>query len=87
MPADAVGGSCRPRRAPVFAFTIVATTAVSLVIIIGLGIPPVKLLVIARVTGGIATPVGLIARMLLSRDRRTVEDDPIGSRLYAAGWE
>ncbi|MCW2652341.1 MAG: divalent metal cation transporter [Mycobacterium sp.] len=83
---SANGLPARPRRAPVFTFTIAATTVVSLAIIIGLGIPPVKLLVIASVMGGIATPVGLIAMMLLSRDRRIMEDNPIGSRLYAAGW-
>jgi hypothetical protein len=34
----------------------------------------------------IATPVGMIAMMMLSRDRRVMGDGTIGGRLYAAGW-
>lgn len=80
------GLPARPRRNPVFTLTIVGSAVVSLAIIIGLGIPPVKLLFLASLIGGIATPIGLIAMMLLSRDRRVMGDDAIGGRLYAAGW-
>ncbi len=80
------GLPARPRRAPVFTITIVAAAVVSLVIIVGLGIPVVELLVLASVIGGIATPIGLIAMMMLSRDRRIMGDGTIGGRLYAAGW-
>lgn len=76
----------RPGRAPVFALTIVAAAAVSLAIIIGFGIPVVELLLFASIIGGIATPIGLFAMMMLSRDRRVMGDGAIGGRLYAAGW-
>lgn len=80
------GLPARPRRAPVFTLTIVGAAVISLAIIIGLGIPVVRLLVLASVIGGIATPIGLIAMMLLTRDRRVMGDDTIGGWLYAAGW-
>ena len=80
------GLPARPRRAPVFTITIVAAAVVSLAVVVGLGIPVVRLLVLASVIGGIATPVGLIAMMMLSRDRRVMGDATIGGRLYAAGW-
>jgi Mn2+/Fe2+ NRAMP family transporter len=80
------GLPARPRSAPVFTITIVAAAVVSLVVIVGLGIPVVKLLVLASVIGGIATPIGLIALMLLSRDHRMMGEGAIGGRLYAAGW-
>jgi Mn2+/Fe2+ NRAMP family transporter len=76
----------RPRRAPVFTAAIVIATGLVLAMVVGLQISPVRLLVIASVIAGVATPIGLIAMMLVSQDRRIMHARTIGGRLRAAGW-
>ena len=63
----------RPRRAGVYTATIAIATAVAVAMVVGLGVPVVRLLVIASVIGGMAAPIGLVALMLLSQDRRNGE--------------
>jgi Mn2+/Fe2+ NRAMP family transporter len=69
-----------------FTAVVVASVVLSLLVIVVLKITPVRLLVIASVIGGIATPIGLVALMLLSGDRRTLGERVVGRRLRAAGW-
>jgi Mn2+/Fe2+ NRAMP family transporter len=70
----------------VFTAAIVIATGLVLAMVVGLQIPPVRLLVIASVIAGVATPIGLIAMMLVSQDRRIMHARTIGGRLRAAGW-
>lgn len=66
LAAAAIIGRCaRCKRV-----TIMATTRLAVAIVIGLQIPPMRLLVVASVSGGIATAIGLIALMLLSHHDR-----------------
>jgi Mn2+/Fe2+ NRAMP family transporter len=76
----------RPRRAPLSTAIVVASVVLPLLVIVVLKITPVRLLVIASVIGGIATPIGLVALMLLSGDRRMLGERVVGRRLRAAGW-
>jgi Mn2+/Fe2+ NRAMP family transporter len=76
----------RPRQAPAFTTTIVGATVLALAIVIGHQIPPVRLLVLASVIGGIATPIGLVALLLLAQDHKIMGSHTLAGRLRAAGW-
>lgn len=51
-----------------------------------LKVPPIQLLFIASIAGGIGTPITLALLVLLSRDRRTMNEDLAPRWLAGAGW-
>jgi Mn2+/Fe2+ NRAMP family transporter len=50
------------------------------------GISPIRLLFIAGVIGGIATPVGLVLLLTVAGNRAVMRDRPVSRPLLVAGW-
>ena len=50
------------------------------------GIPPIRLLFIASIAGGLGTPIGLVFLLLAARNRRAMHRHPIGGVLTGIGW-
>lgn len=50
------------------------------------GVPPIRLLFIASIAGGLATPIGLVFLLLSARNRRAMHRHPIGGLLTGIGW-
>jgi Mn2+/Fe2+ NRAMP family transporter len=50
------------------------------------GISTIRLLFIAGIVGGIATPLGLVALLRLAGDRRSMRGEPVGRGMLIAGW-
>ncbi|MCW2632401.1 MAG: hypothetical protein JWR88_1363 [Pseudonocardia sp.] len=73
------------RRAPAFYFTIVMSTVVA-VVITATDSDTIRLLLLASVIGGIATPIGLAALMAAASDGDLMGDRAIGGALRVAGW-
>jgi Mn2+/Fe2+ NRAMP family transporter len=51
-----------------------------------LGAPPIKVLFVASIIGGVGTPISLIVMLLVARSRSIMGRHPIGRPLAAAGW-
>ena len=51
-----------------------------------IGVSPIRLLYIASVAGGLATPVGLVALLALAGNAQIMNGHCIGRRLRLAGW-
>jgi Mn2+/Fe2+ NRAMP family transporter len=51
-----------------------------------LGAPPIKVLFIASIIGGIGTPISLVVMLLVARSKVVMGHHPISSPLAAAGW-
>ena len=51
-----------------------------------LGAPPIKVLFIASIVGGIGTPISLVVMLLVARSKHVMGSRPIGRPLAAAGW-
>jgi Mn2+/Fe2+ NRAMP family transporter len=68
-------------------FYAVAVGAMLVAIAISLaGVPPIKLLFIASITGGLGTPIGLIFLLLAARSHKAMDGHAIGGLLTAVGW-
>jgi Mn2+/Fe2+ NRAMP family transporter len=50
------------------------------------GIPPIRLLFIAGIVGGLATPVGLVLLLAVAGNRRLMRNRPVGRPLLLGGW-
>jgi Mn2+/Fe2+ NRAMP family transporter len=50
------------------------------------GISPIRLLFVASIVAGVATPVGLIMLLLVAGNPRLMGNQPAGHTLRAAGW-
>jgi Mn2+/Fe2+ NRAMP family transporter len=73
------------RRAGRFYKSMIALTATAA--LVGLfGAPPIKLLFIASILGGIGTPISLAIMLLVARSKSVMGWRPIGAPLAAAGW-
>lgn len=51
-----------------------------------LGAPPIKVLFIASIIGGVGTPLSLGIMLLVARSKTVMGHHPIGAPLAAAGW-
>jgi Mn2+/Fe2+ NRAMP family transporter len=51
-----------------------------------LGAPPIKVLFIASIIGGIGTPISLVVMLLVARSKLVMGHHPISGPLAAAGW-
>lgn len=51
-----------------------------------LGIPPIKLLFISGIFGGIGTPISLVFLLLVARNHQVMQRHAIGGILTVAGW-
>jgi len=79
------GLSTKPRRAPHFYASLLASLAVS-VIVAYAGVSPIRLLFLASIAGGLATPITLVMLMLVAQNPTVMRGKPIGPTLAAAGW-
>jgi len=73
------------RNAPVFYGVITVTTLVA-VLVSAIGVPTIRLLFLASIVAGIATPVGLAALMLVTSDSTLMGDRAVRGPLRVAGW-
>jgi Mn2+/Fe2+ NRAMP family transporter len=79
------GLSLRLDEAPLFYGAL--TTAALLGAGIALsGISPIRLLFIAGIVGGLATPVGLVLLLAVAGNRALMRDQPVARTLLGAGW-
>lgn len=79
------GISKRPRDARLFYLVLVVALLVGCVISFA-GIPPITLLFLAGLAGGLATPVGLVFLMLMAHRRAGSGVMPLGMVTLGAGW-
>lgn len=79
------GLSLQVTEAPRF-YGVLAGAALLGVVLAFSGISPIRLLFLAGIVGGIATPLGLVALLLLAGDRRLMRGQPVSPLLLIAGW-
>jgi Mn2+/Fe2+ NRAMP family transporter len=79
------GLSLKIRDAPLF-YGALGTAAVLGTVVALSGISPIRLLFIAGIIGGIATPIGLILLLAVGANRTLMGDRPVTRRLLVAGW-
>jgi Mn2+/Fe2+ NRAMP family transporter len=72
-------------QAPVY-YAAVSVSTVLAVLISAAGVSPIRLLFVASIIGGLATPIGLVALMLIASDARVMGGDALRGALRAAGW-
>jgi Mn2+/Fe2+ NRAMP family transporter len=83
---DVRRGLSKPvRNAPTF-YGVITASAVLAVLISATGISPIRLLFLASIVAGVATPIGLTALMLVTSDPRLMGDRAVRGPLRAAGW-
>jgi Mn2+/Fe2+ NRAMP family transporter len=79
------GLSLPVRTAPAF-YAVLATGTVLGSVLALAGISPIRLLFIASIIAGVATPVGLVLLVLVAGNTRLMNQQPAGRPLLAAGW-
>ncbi|MBV8159637.1 MAG: divalent metal cation transporter, partial [Acidimicrobiia bacterium] len=72
-------------NAPRFYAAVGVATALGAAIALG-GVPPIRILFIASIVGGLATPVSLAFLVLVGSDRRAMGGRPVSRPLAIAGW-
>jgi Mn2+/Fe2+ NRAMP family transporter len=73
------------RNAPAF-YGVITASAVLAVLVGAIGISPIRLLFLASIVAGVATPIGLTALMLVTSDPRLMGDRAVRGPLRVAGW-
>jgi Mn2+/Fe2+ NRAMP family transporter len=73
------------RQAPGF-YAVIAGQAVLGVVLAFIGVNPIRLLFIASLVAGVATPLGLVLLTLAAGDRRVMGERRVGGVLRVAGW-
>ena len=69
------------------AFYLTLSGCVVAAVLIGLaGVPPIKLLYMSGIAGGIATPLTMALMLLVARNHRIMHQARVGPWLAAAGW-
>jgi Mn2+/Fe2+ NRAMP family transporter len=63
---------------------IVMTAAAALVGL--LGAPPIRVLFLASIVGGVGTPISLVIMLLVARSKQIMGSRPIGPWLATSGW-
>jgi Mn2+/Fe2+ NRAMP family transporter len=56
------------------------------VVIAAFGVDPIRLLFLASIAGGFATPIGLAFLLLIASDRSTMRGHPVRGGLRLIGW-
>jgi Mn2+/Fe2+ NRAMP family transporter len=79
------GLSVRVREAPLFYGVLATSTLLGAGIALS-GVSPVRLLFIAGIIAGIATPIGLILLLAVAGDHKLMHDRPVSGSLLVAGW-
>lgn len=79
------GLSLRIKEAPFFYCTLASAVLLGAGIALS-GISPIRLLFIAGIVGGLATPVGLVALLAVAANGALMRGNPVARPLLAAGW-
>ena len=79
------GLSCTLRQAPLFYAALCAAALLGAALAFS-DISPIRLLFVAGIIGGIATPLGLILLLVAAGDRHLMNDQPVSRRIRVAGW-
>jgi Mn2+/Fe2+ NRAMP family transporter len=79
------GLSVKVSDAPLFYGALVSAAVLGSGVALS-GISPIRLLFIAGIIGGIATPVGLILLLAVAGDGKLMHDRPVSRPLLVAGW-
>jgi len=79
------GLSVKVREAPLFYGALVSAAMLGSGVALS-GISPIRLLFIAGIIGGIATPIGLILLLAVAGDGNLMHDRPVSRPLLVAGW-
>jgi Mn2+/Fe2+ NRAMP family transporter len=79
------GLSFKMAEAPRFYGALVVAVALGILLAFS-GISTIRLLFIAGIIGGIATPLGLTALLRIAGDRRLMRGKPVGRPMLIAGW-
>jgi Mn2+/Fe2+ NRAMP family transporter len=79
------GLSLRVRQAPRF-YAVIGGQAAAGAGLAFVDISPIRLLFIASLIEGVATPFGLVMLVLAAGDRRLMREERVGAGLRAAGW-
>jgi Mn2+/Fe2+ NRAMP family transporter len=79
------GLSAPVKRAPRFYAVVLITMAAGAGIGLA-GVSPIRLLFLASVAGGLATPIGLAYLLLVARDRYLMGEDAVSGWLELTGW-
>lgn len=74
-----------PRRAIPF-YGVLGASLVIGVVISFLGIPPIRLLFVSSIAGGLGTPISMVFLLLVGRDRKIMGDKTLGKTLTTIGW-
>ncbi|HYZ57757.1 MAG TPA: divalent metal cation transporter [Streptosporangiaceae bacterium] len=72
-------------QAPIY-YAAVSVSTVLAVLISAVGVSPIRLLFVASIIGGLATPIGLVALMVIGSDARVMGGNALRGGLRAAGW-
>jgi Mn2+/Fe2+ NRAMP family transporter len=67
-------------------YTVLIGSLVVALAICAAGVPPISLLFLSSIAGGIATPITLILMLMVARSRRVMGHHMIGVPLTIAGW-
>lgn len=73
------------RDAPTF-YGVITTSTLAAIVISAIGVPPIRLLFLASIVAGVATPIGLSAMMLVTSDPRLMGARTVRGPLLVAGW-
>jgi Mn2+/Fe2+ NRAMP family transporter len=73
------------RDAPAF-YGVIAVSTVAAILISAIGVSPIRLLFLASIVAGVATPIGLIALMLVTSDPRLMGHRAVRGPMRVAGW-
>jgi Mn2+/Fe2+ NRAMP family transporter len=73
------------RDAPAF-YGVITTSTLAAIVISANGVPPIRLLFLASIVAGVATPIGLSAMMLVTSDPRLMGARTVRGPLLVAGW-
>ncbi|GAA1789912.1 divalent metal cation transporter [Planosporangium flavigriseum] len=79
------GLSLPVREAPAF-YAVLATGAVLGSVLALAGISPIRLLFIASIIAGVATPIGLVLLVLVAGNAQLMNHQAVGRPLLTAGW-
>lgn len=86
VPLGAPRGLSTPvTHAPAY-YTTVSVSTVIAVLVSLVGISPIRVLFVASIIAGLATPIGLVALLVTGSDSRIMGGDAIRGGLRAAGW-
>jgi Mn2+/Fe2+ NRAMP family transporter len=77
--------SLKVTEAPLFYAALAAAALLGASIALS-GIPPIRLLFIAGIVGGLATPIGLVMLLGVAGNRGLMQDRPVAWPLLLGGW-